>query len=386
MSRNEITEHAGYLRDEVKLAAYRAALAEVVRPGMTVLDLGCGTGILGLLAAEAGARTVYAVDSGSVLGAARAVAHLNGYSDRIIGVREFSTQVTLPEPIDVAVCDQIGGLAYDAGVLEYFCDARTRMLVPNGALVPSSFQLFLAPVTTNFWTNTVGIWDSRPCGFDLSPMAEHAANTEFRVELESSALLAEPAEFAKVAADCDDPIRGTVELRIEHGGELHGIAGMFIAQLSPSVTLTNCPLWRWFFRRWQTFYPIRHAVTVGPGDVVIAQVDVRPRSYLTTWTVTVHPRMNGAKPIAQRCSTILGRLLTSDDLAIERGAAVPYRSPAVAADRYALELVDGLRSLTEIIDLVWENHRDVFSTREDARRRVTKLLSRHLREHVPCAT
>ncbi len=385
VSRNEITEHAGYVRDEVKLAAYRAALAEVVKPGMTVLDLGAGTGILGLLAAEAGARRVYAVDGGSIVGAARAVAQVNGYADRIVGLRQLSTRVTLPSPVDVAVCDQIGGLAYDAGILGYFRDARTRMLVPGGSLVPGSFQLFLAPVTTDFWTKTVGVWDTRPAGFDLSPMAEHAANTEFRVELEPPAFLAKPALFAKVAADCDDPIRGTVELRVERGGELHGIAGMFIAQLSPSVTLTNCPLWPSFFRRWQTFYPLRRAVTVAPGDVVVAKFDVRPRSYLTTWTVTVHRAVSGAGPVAQRSSTVLGRLLTPDDLAVERGAAVPHHSPAVAADRYALELVDGSRSLGEIIQLVWDRHRDVFRTREDAKRRVSGLLARHIREQVPCA-
>jgi SAM-dependent methyltransferase len=339
MSRNEITEHAGYLRDEVKLAAYRAALAEVVRPGMTVLDLGAGTGILGLLAAETGARVVYAVDGGSIVAAARVVAQVNGYEDRIVGVRQLSTRLTLPEPVDVAVCDQIGGLAYDAGVLEYFHDARTRMLVPGGTLVPSLFQLFLAPAMTDFWMKTVGVWDTRPGGFDLSPMAEHAANTEFRVELKPPAFLAEPAEFAKVQADCDDPIRETAELRIERGGNLHGIAGMFVAQLSPSVTLTNCPLWSPFFQRWHTFYPLRRAVTVAPGDVIVAEFDVRPRSYITTWTVSVHPAASGARPIEQRASTVLGQLLTPDDLAVERGAAVPYHSPAVAADRYALELV-----------------------------------------------
>ncbi len=384
MSRHEITEHAGYLRDEVKLAAYRAALAEVVKPGMTVLDLGAGTGILGLLAAEAGAHRVYAVDSGSIVGAARVVAQVNGYADRIVGVRQFSTRVTLPEPIDVAVCDQIGGLAYDAGVLEYFRDARTRMLLPGGALVPASFQLFLAPVTTDFWTKTVGLWDTRPGGFDLSPMAEHAANTEFRIELAPSAFLARPVKFAEVAADCDDPIRGTVEVRIERGGELHGIAGMFMAQLSPSVTLTNCPLWPSFFQRWQTFYPLRHAITVAADDIVVAEFDVRPRIYLTTWTVTVHRAGSGAGPVVQRASTVLGQLLTPDDLAVERGAAVPHHSPAVAADRYALDLVDGSRSLGEIIQLVWEGHRDAFRTPEDAKRRVTWLLARCLREQVPC--
>jgi len=87
MSRDQITEHAGYLGDAVKLKAYRAALAELVEPGMSVLDLGSGTGILGILAAEAGARVVYAVDNGGILGPAGDIARSNGYGDRIIGMR-----------------------------------------------------------------------------------------------------------------------------------------------------------------------------------------------------------------------------------------------------------------------------------------------------------
>ena len=64
---------------------------------------------------------------------------------------------------------------------------------------------------------------------------------------------------------------------------------------------------------------------------------------------------------------------------------MPRHSPAVAADRYTLDLVDGSRSLGEIVRLVWEHHRDVFRTREDAKRRVTGLLARRLREQVTCA-
>lgn len=386
MSRDQIAEHAGYLGDAVKLKAYRAALAELVEPGMSVLDLGSGTGILGILAAEAGARVVYAVDNGGILGPAGDIARSNGYGDRIIGIRDFSTRVTLPEQVDLAVCDQIGGLAYDAGVLQFFRDARERLLSPGGTMVPGGFRLFLAPIETESWRHDVNVWDSRPAGFDFSAMGEHAANTEFRLELDPSAFLAEPVQIADLAADDDEPITGIVEARIERAGELHGVAGMFLAQLSPSVTLTNCPLWPSSFRRWQTFYPLRDAVAVTPGDVVVTEFDLRPRSYIATWRVTVRPASGGPEIVSRRASTVLGWLVTPEDLAIERGGTVPVRTAAVDADRHALDLVDGTRPLGEIIELVWERHRDVFGTREDSKRRVTGLLARHLRKQATCGS
>ena len=75
MTASELAEHAGYLGDEAKLKSYGDALEAVVADGReVVLDLGAGSGILGLLAARVGARRVYAVDSGPIVGAAAEVA------------------------------------------------------------------------------------------------------------------------------------------------------------------------------------------------------------------------------------------------------------------------------------------------------------------------
>ena len=50
------------LRDYIRMVAYEKAIKEVVKPGMTVVDLGTGTGILALWALEAGAKKVYGID------------------------------------------------------------------------------------------------------------------------------------------------------------------------------------------------------------------------------------------------------------------------------------------------------------------------------------
>jgi ABC-type multidrug transport system fused ATPase/permease subunit len=83
---SELEEHRGYLADAVRLAAFREAICRQTRPGDVVLDLGTGTGILGMLACQAGATRVYAVDRGPILDAARQAARANGfaYDDRTI--------------------------------------------------------------------------------------------------------------------------------------------------------------------------------------------------------------------------------------------------------------------------------------------------------------
>ena len=76
-----LDEHRQYLSDAVRIDAFRRAIAEVVAPGSVVLDLASGTGILGLLACEAGARRVYAIEATGMTEIARAVASANGLHD-----------------------------------------------------------------------------------------------------------------------------------------------------------------------------------------------------------------------------------------------------------------------------------------------------------------
>jgi protein arginine N-methyltransferase 1 len=48
-----------------------------------VLDVGCGTGILCLFAAKAGAKHVYGIDSSAIIDQATQIVQRNGYSDQI---------------------------------------------------------------------------------------------------------------------------------------------------------------------------------------------------------------------------------------------------------------------------------------------------------------
>jgi protein arginine N-methyltransferase 1 len=48
-----------------------------------VLDVGCGTGILSMFSAQAGAKHVYAVDCSSIIEQAKQIIEINGFADKI---------------------------------------------------------------------------------------------------------------------------------------------------------------------------------------------------------------------------------------------------------------------------------------------------------------
>lgn len=71
------------LKDEVRTLTYRRAIVnnKHLFKGKTVLDVGCGTGILCMFAAQAGAARVIGVDCASIITQAREIVAANGFSD-----------------------------------------------------------------------------------------------------------------------------------------------------------------------------------------------------------------------------------------------------------------------------------------------------------------
>ena len=70
-----LDEHLGYVADRIRLERFEAAVAAAVRPGDRVADLGCGSGVLGLLCLQAGAGRVIGIDSTAMLEVARRPSH-----------------------------------------------------------------------------------------------------------------------------------------------------------------------------------------------------------------------------------------------------------------------------------------------------------------------
>jgi len=75
--------HEEMLKDEVRTLSYRSAI--INNPHLfkdkVVLDVGCGTGILCMFAAKAGAKKVIGVDMSNIIDQAKLIVEANGFKD-----------------------------------------------------------------------------------------------------------------------------------------------------------------------------------------------------------------------------------------------------------------------------------------------------------------
>lgn len=379
MSSFILDEHQRYLADLPRVAAFRQAIAEVVKPGDTVLDLGAGTGILGLLACQAGAGRVYAVDDGGMVQAAREVCRANGFEDRIIHIKAHSTRMELPEPVDVIVADQIGGFGLEAGLLEYFSDARDRFLKPHGRAIPGRLELYLAPVEQEAMWNRVAFWTHWPAGFDFQPVGSHAVNTVHPAKYQESDLLSEPAVIASLdVLQAPAVIAGRpASFTARRAGRLHGLGGWFSALLSPKVALTNSPLAKDAIDRHGVFFPLREPVSITKGDRLDVRMSLRPADGILTWKVEVYGADAGqrVRKATESHSTFEGLLLAGEDLRKTQPTFVPRLSPWGEARLSVLSLCNGERPMAEVEEEVYRRHPKLFRSPDDAARFVREVIT-----------
>ena len=368
-----LEEHLGYVADGVRLEAFRTAIARVLRPGDRVADLGCGSGVLGLLCLQAGASQVFSIDSTPMIEVARQTMTRAGFAERCTFIHERSYRATLPEQVDVVICDHVGYFGFDYGVAHTMQDARRRFLAPGGRMIPCRIHLEIAAVESSTARAKVDRWHAQAVPAEFHWLRHHAANTKHSIELPRDALLGRPVRLGEIDLCADSPefLRWTATIRIERDGTLHGIAGWFDCELADGITMTNSPLADRRIDRSQAFLPIEDPVPVHAGDMVKASVMARPADHLLAWVIEIP-----ATGMRESHSTWPGMPSLPSDLIRSRPDHVPRPSREGRACAIVLGYCDGVRTVQQIAQAVLRDHPDLFPSPEETARFVAQTLGR----------
>ena len=135
MSYRDVAMHKVMLQDVVRTDAYEKSISEIVRPEHSVLDFGCGTGILAMFAARAGARKVIAVDRSPFIKTAKEIAIKNSF-DNIDFYHDDHQSLQLEEKVDIIVSEWMGHCLFYEAMLEPLLTIRDRYLAQDGVNDP----------------------------------------------------------------------------------------------------------------------------------------------------------------------------------------------------------------------------------------------------------
>ncbi|WP_310423969.1 non-ribosomal peptide synthetase [Chamaesiphon sp. VAR_48_metabat_135_sub] len=127
--------------------AYQQAIDRVVE-NKIVVDIGTGKdALLARFCIAAGAKKVYAIEaSETAFQQATMLIEQLGLQDKIIPIYGYSTEIELPELVDVCLSEIIGTIGGSEGVAPLLNDAR-HLLKPNGLTIPHRCVTKIAAIT-----------------------------------------------------------------------------------------------------------------------------------------------------------------------------------------------------------------------------------------------
>lgn len=244
MSYRDVAMHKVMLQDLIRTEAYEKSISEVVKPQHSVLDFGCGSGVLSMFAARAKAGKVIAVDRSPFIKNAQDIAKANGFTN-IAFYHDDHQSLQLEEMVDVIVSEWMGHCLFYEAMLEPLITVRDRYLAKGGIMIPAQVNLHVGLVVDEDVLEDLCFLRDRPYGLDFSPIAQVPFQQSDLVALNPESMLESIANLGTLdmhtITKTSTPRVFTATLIPSEKAEIFALCGWFSAQLSAGVQFSTGP-------------------------------------------------------------------------------------------------------------------------------------------------
>ena len=256
--------------------AYYLGMQSAIAPEKSVLEIGTGSGLLSMMAAKLGARTVVTCEAVSLIAeTARTIVERNKYQDRIRVLSKTSFEIELgkdlPEKADILIHEIFSSELIAEHVLPAIEDAKRRLLKPDARILPAAASIMIALVGGDDLAKYLYV--KARFGFDLHPdNAIAPRNIPFYREDVNAKLLSDDIEAFRFdfMNESSFPRQDkTLEIVSTEEGLCYGVIQWIRMEFNEQVTFENHPSQNKSVSNWQrTVFCFDEPIHVKPGSVV----------------------------------------------------------------------------------------------------------------------
>ncbi|XP_064635731.1 protein arginine N-methyltransferase 1-like isoform X1 [Lineus longissimus] len=279
--------HEEMLKDEVRTLTYRNSMYhnKHLFKGKVVLDVGCGTGILSMFAAKAGAKRVIGIEMSSIVEHAEKIIASNNLSEVITVVKGKVEEVSLPdgiEKVDIIISEWMGYCLFYESMLNTVLYARDKWLASDGLIFPDRATLFVTAIEDRQYKDEKINWWDNVYGFDMSCI-RGVAITEPLVDIVdpkqvvSNSCLVKEVDMYTVKLE-DLHFTAPFHLQLRRNDYVQALVTFFNIEFTKChkrtgfSTAPECPYTHWK----QTVFYLENSLTVKKGEELFGNFHCKP--------------------------------------------------------------------------------------------------------------
>jgi len=255
--------------------------------GKVVLDVGCGTGILSMFAAKAGAAKVIGIECSNIAQHAVSIIKANRMDHIITIVKGKVEEVELPagiEKVDIIISEWMGYCLFYESMIETVILARDKWLKPDGLLFPDKCSLYITAIEDRQYKDDKIHWWDDVYGFDMSCIKSVAIREPLVDIVDQKMVVTNHCLLMEVDLNTlkkeELAFESMFRLTARHDDYIHAVVTFF------TVEFSKCHKRTWFstapeapYTHWkQTVFYLNDYATVKKGEQVHGVFSIKQNS------------------------------------------------------------------------------------------------------------
>jgi len=277
--------HEEMIKDNVRTRTYKNSMLmnRHLFKDKVVMDVGCGTGILCMFAARAGAKVVYGIECSKIAESAEKIVAANNLDHVVKIIKGKVEEITLPvEKVDIIISEWMGYCLLYESMLETVLYARDKWLAKDGMLFPDKGAMYVCAIEDREYKESKIHWWENVYGFDMSTIKDIALTEPLVDVVDPKQIVSNHTiikEFDLYTVKIEDlAFEVDFSLRCRRDDYVHALVSYFSVDFSKShkkigfSTSPEAPYTHWK----QTVFYIKDYLTVNAGEEIKGTFKVSP--------------------------------------------------------------------------------------------------------------